>query len=100
MDSPSHRDPAEPDQVAAAERRDKRRNPAKTQIEVRVETSSLAGKTQNLSRAGVFFFSDSDLRVQVTIEQEDGPLERTGRLVRVERMSEESTGFAIEFDAV
>lgn len=88
----------ESDPVSAAERRDRRRKSTNVKIEVSVETTSLEGQTQNLSGAGVFFFSESDLRVRVSLEQEGGPVERTGRLVRVERMSEDSTGFAIEFD--
>ena len=88
----------EPDEVGVDERRGKHRKAASSRIEVSVETGSLVGQTQNTSSAGVFFFSESNLRVRVRIEQEGGLLERTGRLVRVERMSEDSTGFAIEFD--
>jgi hypothetical protein len=88
----------ESESVSAADRRDRRRKSTDLKIEVSVETGSLEGQTQNLSAAGVFFFSESDLRVRVSLEQEDGPIERSGRLVRVERMNEDSTGFAIEFD--
>ena len=67
-------------------------------MELTVETDSLSGRTQNLSGAGVFLFSDSPLRVSVSIDQDGETLTRQGRLVRVERMNADSTGYAIEFD--
>ena len=86
-------------EVAEGERRDGRRMDTRTKVELVVETHSLTGLTQNLSPAGVFLFSEAPLRVRVELEQDGEMVTRTGRLVRVERMSEVSTGFAIEFDA-
>ena len=90
--------PQQPD-VAAADRRDKRRRTTNSKVELTVETTALSGRTENLSGAGVFLFSDSPLRVSVAIEQDGETLTRSGRLVRVERMNADSTGYAIEFDA-
>ena len=60
-----------------------------------MQTSELTGMTENISGVGVLFFTQGSLRVQV--ELEDGMV-RTGRLVRVQRLSLEDTGIAVEFD--
>ena len=56
------------------------------------------GRAENLSNAGVFFFSPDRLQVSVEIEQDGEVQVHSGVLVRVQRMSEETTGYAIEFD--
>ena len=67
-------------------------------IRVRVDTEVFGGETQNVSRAGVFFFSSDRLRVSVELEQDGEVVTQEGQLVRVERMNEDTAGFAIEFD--
>ena len=46
----------------------------------------------------MLFFTDSSLKVTVEIHEDGAKRKRTGRLVRVQRMSLDSTGFAVEFD--
>ena len=58
---------------------------------------SFEGVADNLSETGVFFTSGQRLRVTVELEEPDGVQVRTGSLVRVQRMSPESIGYAIEF---
>ena len=57
------------------------------------------GVSDNLSEAGVFFTSGERLRVTVEIDEPDGGRRvLSGHLVRVQRMSADSTGYAIEFE--
>ena len=80
------------------ERRRSTRTESEVGLRVILETSEFAGRAENTSQAGVFFFSNAPLRVRVEIMQDGKPQTFTGQLVRVERLSKDSTGFAIEFD--
>ena len=64
-------------------------------LKLTMETSDLQGTTENVSGIGVLFFTEGSIRVSVEL---DGGEVRQGRLVRVQRMSLENTGFAVEFD--
>ncbi|MCC6406858.1 MAG: PilZ domain-containing protein [Planctomycetes bacterium] len=67
-------------------------------ISVSLETGRVSGRAENLSAAGVFFFTPDQVRVRVEVN-EDGKLKvYAGRLVRVESFSQDNNGFAIEFD--
>ena len=94
--------PISEDRQESGARVDDRRHDMRTEahvgISVRVDTESFGGRTQNVSQAGVFFFSSDRLRVSVELEQDGVLVTHCGHLVRVERMNEETTGFAIEFD--
>jgi hypothetical protein len=90
-------DRAEPGLVTD-ERRQGGRDDTQVSITVKVATDEFVGRTQNVSQAGVFFFSGDQLRVTVEMEQDGERVHREGHLVRVERMNDETTGFAIEFD--
>jgi hypothetical protein len=90
-------DPTDRDQATGERRRDDRRE-YHVGINVQVDTAEFAGRTQNVSQAGVFFFSGDQLCVTVELEQDGERVRRKGHLVRVERMNAETTGFAIEFD--
>lgn len=80
------------------ERRASSRTSASLPMRITLSPPSFEGRAENLSNAGVFFFSSDRLRVSVEIET-DGELQvRSGVLVRVQRMSEDTTGYAIEFD--
>jgi len=68
-------------------------------LAITVENPTLHGRSDNLSGAGVFFFSSERLRVRVEYEQDGRRRTRSGWLVRVQRMSAETTGFAIEFES-
>jgi len=65
---------------------------------MRLETSSLTGLSDNISRAGLLFFTDEPLRVTVEVQEATGPRTYHGKLIRLLRMSEASTGLAVEFD--
>ena len=87
---------------AAADVDDRRRSERQAHqagLTLRLTTDSIRGITDNLSQIGVLFFSQEPLRVEVEVVDGDGETHvRTGRLVRVQRMSEANTGFAVEFD--
>jgi len=52
-----------------------------------------------VSGVGLMFFADEPLRVRVEFADSDGTVRvHTGRLVRTQKMTERTTGFAIEFD--
>ena len=65
---------------------------------MRLETSSLIGQGDNISRAGLLFYSDEPLRVTVEVEQNGQARTFHGRLIRLQRISDANTGLAIEFD--
>ena len=85
--------------TATGERRRKPRKESVSALRLSVESCSLEGVTENVSGIGVLFFAEGDLRVSVELEENGARVTRTGRLVRVQRMSLENTGFAVEFDA-
>ena len=74
------------------------RIPTEASIQVELDAQSLAGRCENLSHAGVLFFSPNHLNVTVHIDTGTGRRTLTGRIARVERMSAENAGYAIEFD--
>jgi hypothetical protein len=80
------------------ERRSSARTGPSLPLSITVENPTLSGRSDNLSAAGVFFFSSERLRVRVEYEEDGRRSARSGWLVRVQRMSAETTGFAIEFD--
>ena len=80
------------------ERRAVVRSSASSPMRITLVNPRFEGRADNLSNAGVFFFSPDRLRVTVEVEEDGQLLEHTGFLVRVQRMSEETTGYAIEFD--
>ena len=85
--------------TAMGERRGEEREDSTSALRLCIETNSLQGVTENVSGIGVLFFADGDLRVSVEFEEGGTRKTRTGRLVRVQRMSLDNTGFAVEFDA-
>lgn len=90
-------EPQEPP-PGVGERRSSPRSGPSLPLSVTVETPRLAGRADNLSSAGVFFFSGERLGVQVEYEEGGVRKQRRGWLVRVQRMSEATTGYAIEFE--
>ena len=68
-------------------------------VRMRLVTRDLQGTSDNVSRAGLLFFSDEPLRVELELEVDGAPKTFVGRLVRVQRMNETRTGVAVEFDA-
>ena len=90
--------PPEKRAVAAEDRRRNNRRSSEVDLRIEVAAREISGRAENISQAGVFFFSGDSLRVNVHMEQEGETRSYPGRIVRVERLSDESTGFAIEFD--
>jgi hypothetical protein len=84
--------------TGVGERRKSNRRDSDVHLEVEVESRTIEGRAENISSAGVFFFADGPLQVNVKIVQDGHSQTYTGKLVRVERLSPETTGFAIEFD--
>jgi hypothetical protein len=81
---------------------DLRRSPRRSlevPITLRVENARVEGTTDNLSGVGLMFFAEEPLRVTVEYVDCDGtPRVQRGNLVRTQKMTERTTGFAIEFD--
>jgi len=92
-------DRAEKPATSLDERRAGERRPSSAPLRVRLETGAFVGVSDNLSEAGVFFTSGERLRVTVEIDEPGGGRRiLSGHLVRVQRMSADSTGYAIEFE--
>lgn len=86
------------DQTSTADQRRIDRRALEAPVRMRIETQELRGQSENLSRAGLLFFSEEPLKVTVEVDEPGGPRTYHGRLIRVQRMSEHSTGLAVEFD--
>lgn len=84
--------------TAIGERRAHERKDVSQDLSLTIETDALTGITENVSGIGVLFFTEGDLRVSVEMDENGERKTRTGRLVRVQRMSLDNTGFAVEFD--
>jgi hypothetical protein len=80
------------------ERRRSTRRDVDLEIEVQLGSQSVHGRAENISSAGIFLFSGEPLRVTVRVSEEGDVKTFPGRLVRVERLSPETTGYAVEFD--
>lgn len=86
------------DSTGTADQRRTNRRDVEAPVKMSIETSSLTGISDNLSRAGLLFFTEEPLRVTVELKDAGGQRTYRGRLIRLHRMSETSTGLAIEFD--
>lgn len=93
MDSQQH----EP-QSSTEERRQSVRQSMHSRVRVTLEATHLDGRAENVSHTDVYFFSKGGLPVTVEIE-EDGVVKRTrGELVRLQRLENGKTSWAIEFE--
>lgn len=86
------------DSVGTADQRRTDRKAIEASVTMRLETSELVGQSDNLSRAGILFYSDQPVRVTIELADPSGPRTYHGRLIRLQRMSESNTGLAVEFD--
>jgi len=84
--------------TSIGERRRATRRDTDVQLEVEIDARAIRGQAENISTAGVFFFSSDPLSVTVKLRDSASSQTYTGRLVRVERLSQDTTGYAIEFD--
>ena len=85
------------DTTTADQRRTNRRA-LDAAVTMRLETSAISGQSDNISRAGILFFSEEPVRVTIEVAEASGPRTYHGRLIRLQRMGENSTGLAVEFD--
>jgi hypothetical protein len=81
-----------------SDRRRHNRRATQGKVRLSVDTNEVEGFVENISRSGLLFFSEGDLRVSVQVEEGGKVSVRSGRLVRAQRMLGDSFGWAIEFD--
>ena len=81
-----------------ANRRRTGRSEMKGTVHLMVEAQDLTGEADNLSRSGILFFTEGDLRVELEIESGGEMIKKTGRVVRCERIHDARRGWAVEFD--
>ena len=90
---------SDPQAVSTSDRRRETREPSSDRVSITIETPELDGQASNVSKSGILFFTDDDVKVQVTLIDAEGQ-ERTvaGHLVRCERIKGNHRGWAVEFD--
>jgi len=88
----------DPESTGTTDQRHLTRQSLDAAVTMRLETTRLAGLGDNISRAGLLFFTEEPLRVTVEVEDAEGSRTFRGRLIRLQRMSESSTGLAVEFE--
>ena len=77
----------------AADQRGSARETHEASVELEFPVQTLAGASENLSEAGILVTSAEALRVRLRIDAGEGrTTSRTGRLVRLQRMGDGSTG--------
>lgn len=82
-----------------ADRRIARRKPSEATLEARIEACTLEGTVDNTSKTGILFFTGEELCVRLEIREANGQTsQRTGRLVRMQRLQPGQNGWAVEFD--
>jgi hypothetical protein len=86
------------DNTGTADQRRTTRRSLDARVSMRLETSALTGQCDNVSRAGILFYCDQPIRVTIEVEEQSGLRTYQGRLIRLQRISDESTGLAVEFD--
>lgn len=84
--------------TATADQRRSDRKSLDAPVTMRIESAALGGQGENISLAGLHFFTDQPLRVTVEVQDASGPRTYRGRLIRLQRLSETSLGLAVEFD--
>ncbi|MEW6073981.1 MAG: PilZ domain-containing protein [Planctomycetota bacterium] len=82
----------------APESRRAERVPLEAPVRMRFDVGAIDGLSDNISQIGLMFFTSDPLPVTVEIDEGGRKLVRHGRLMRVQRLNEASTGLAIEFD--
>jgi hypothetical protein len=87
-------DPSSP----TADRRRAAREASDSSVQVSINTGSLDGVANNLSKTGILFFTDGELRVTVEFVEDGEARKVTGSLVRCERIKGDHRGWAVEFD--
>lgn len=84
--------------TSTADQRRDSREALEAQVTMRIETVTAQGQSDNVSRAGILFYTDEPIRVSIEVSGPSGPRVHNGRLIRLQRISESNTGMAVEFD--
>ncbi len=90
--------PEDEPRTSTADRRVANRRSANGTVKLMLDATTLGGEIDNISKTGMLFFTEGELRLKVEFEENGKPTQRSGRLVRVQRMRADHTGWAIEFD--
>jgi pectin methylesterase-like acyl-CoA thioesterase len=90
--------PRENPDTQVSDRRRHRRRASTATVRLFSEPCEIAGAVDNVSRSGLLFFSEGNLRVRVELLENGVVTKRTGRIVRAARMRGDSFGWAVEFD--
>ena len=81
--------------IASASKRETERLRLATEVSVTFQAEPVTGPGQNISRTGVFFIAEEDVRVKIRL----GDREVDGYLVRAENHGAGKTGLAVKFAA-
>jgi len=65
-------------------------------VTIRFDGGDIVGSGQNVSEQGVFFVSETPIKVNVEIGGREGQM--IGELVRIENMGAGAVGIAVKFD--
>jgi hypothetical protein len=80
------------------DRRRAKRQALHGKVRIRFGEQMLEGEGENVSHAGVLFYTDGDVHVEVEFEEDGVVHRRMGHLVRCERIRGDRRGWAVEFD--
>ena len=90
----SHQQP----RSTTTERRQSQRQSMQSRVHLTFDAADIEGRAENLSHTDVFFCATGGLSVTVEIE-EDGVVKRArGEVVRLQRLANGKTSWAIEFE--
>jgi hypothetical protein len=91
-------EPREDPVTQVSDKRRHRRRGSAGRVRMVIDSMQISGEAENVSRSGILFFSQGNLRVRIEVEENGTVTKRSGRLVRAQRMRGDSFGWAIEFD--
>ncbi len=92
--------PAKQPSSSTSDRRSSDREELEAPVRMSLELGHIGGVSDNLSPAGVLFFTEDPIRVRLEIDKGGETQSFQGRLIRVQQMNEATTGLAVEFDEV
>lgn len=84
--------------TSTADQRRTDRKALDAEVTMRLDTTALTGQSDNISRAGILFYSDQPIRVTIEVNEPSGRRTCQGRLIRLQRISDTNNGLAVEFD--
>jgi hypothetical protein len=91
-------EPREDPLTQVGDKRRHRRRGSAGRVRMTIDAMQITGDAENVSRSGILFFSQGNLRVRIEVDENGTVTKRSGRLVRAQRMRGDSFGWAIEFD--